>query len=64
MFLSVCMFQGVSCSVQMGRILTFFIGRSSCFCRVATTVDEDKKMALQCVVALLYKGVWIVIHSY
>lgn len=56
--------KGIICSVQTGRIPTFFIGHSSCFCRIVATIDEDRKMALQYVVALLYKGVWVVIHSY
>jgi len=56
--------RGISCNVQMGRVLTFFAGGSSCFCRIAATIDEDRKMVLQSVVALVYKGVWVVIHSY
>lgn len=55
--------KGISCSVQMGRIMTFFIDGSSCFCRIVATIDEDRKMALWCVVILVYKGVWAVIHS-
>lgn len=56
--------KSISCSVQMARILTFFIGDSSCFCRIAATIDAGGKMTLQCVVAVVYEGVWIVIHSY
>lgn len=55
--------KGISCSVQMGRIMTFLIDGSSCFCRIVATIDEDRKMALWCVVILVYKGVWAVIHS-
>lgn len=56
--------KGISCSVQMGRIKTFFMGGSSCFCSICATIDEDRKMALQCVVALVYKRAWVVIQSY
>lgn len=56
--------KGISSSVQMGRILIFFIGGSSCFCRIVATIDEDRKMALQCVVALVRKELRAVIHSY
>lgn len=55
--------KGISCSVQMDRIMTFFIDGSSWFCRIVDTIDEGRKMALWCVVVLVYKGVWAVIHS-
>lgn len=55
--------KGISCSVQMDKIITFFIDGSSCFCRIVATIDEARKMALWCVVALVYTGLWAVIHS-
>lgn len=55
--------KGISCRVQMGRIMIFFTDGSSCFCRIVARIDEDRKMALWCAVVLVYKGVWAVIHS-
>lgn len=55
--------KGIRCRVQMGRIMTFCTDGSSCFCRIVARIDEDRKMALWCVVVLVYKGVWAVIHS-
>lgn len=46
--------KGISSSAQVGRIMTFFIDGSSCFCRIVATIDEDSKMALWCVVVLVY----------
>lgn len=56
--------KAISSSVQMDRVLIFFVGGSSYFCTIVATIDEDRKMALQCVVALVHREVWAVIHSY
>lgn len=38
--------KGISCRVEMGKIPTFFIGGSSCFCRIVATIDDGRKMPL------------------